>query len=80
MTIALVQLTKGGGTCWVRVDHISELHEQQSTAVPFETVGTRLHLTTGRELVVSEMPVEVLDKMDICECALDGYFSSDDDG
>lgn len=80
MTFVFVRLNKGPSACWVRVDHVSELHELQEHAMPFDVIGTRLHLTTGRELAVKDAPSDVLEKMGLAMSKVcDGYFSSEDD-
>lgn len=75
---AFLELTlTGGRKAMVRIDVIAEVIERKGNSVPFQTVGSDVHLTTGRCLEVKEAPEKIKDLLLKCWAHLQG---EDDEG
>lgn len=56
----------GGRSDVVRLDLIGEVIERQGNSMPYEVVGSEVHLTTGRCLEVKETPERIGELMARC--------------
>lgn len=64
----------------LRLDHISEIHPLLTSSAPYTMRGSRVHLTTGREIEVADTPIQLLERMnDYWQRAM-GIFNSERDG
>jgi len=69
-----------GRESMVRVDFISEVHPRRSASTPYQLIGSRVFLTTGRELEVVDTPDDIQERIFLVVNAADGGWSSEGDG